>query len=31
MALLTALLFLVTGNLTNYYFHRYSAITVIDN
>ena len=28
--LLTALLFSVTGNPTNYYFHPYNAITVTD-
>ena len=25
-----ALLFSVTGNLTNYYFHRYNVVTVTD-
>ncbi len=31
MALLTALLFSVTSNQTNYCFPRYNAVTVTDN
>lgn len=31
MALLTALRFAVTGNRTNYCFHRFNVITVTDS